>query len=83
MSLDKVAMPEAQVFGYIINDFREIETIQLWSDVMTVEKLKTIKSFFIPSSQVLINKYKQTKLSYDRCDNIRVLRQLRFNIANS
>jgi hypothetical protein len=58
MSLDKVAMPEAQVFGYIINDFREIETIQLWSDVMTVEKLKTIKSFFTPSSQVLINKYK-------------------------
>ena len=58
MSLDKVAMPEAQVFGYIINDFREIETIQLCSDVMTVEKLKTIKSFFIPSSQVLINKYK-------------------------
>ena len=82
MSLDKVAMPEAQVFGYIINDFREIETVQLWSDVMTVEKLKTIKSFFKPS-QMLINKYKQTKLSYDRCDNIRVLRQLRFNMANS
>lgn len=82
MSLDKVAMPEAQVFGYILNDFREIETVQLWSDVMTIEKLKTVKSFYRPPD-VLLNKYKKSKLTYDRCDNIRVIRQLRFLMAGS
>ena len=73
MSLDKVAMPEAQVFGYILNDFRDIESVQIWSDIMTVDKLKTIKSFYRPP-EVILNKLKQTKLSYERCYNIRVWR---------
>lgn len=43
MSIDRVDKVEAQTFGYIINDFREIETITLWTDILTLEKLKTLK----------------------------------------
>ena len=82
MSIDKVTKVEAPTFGYLLADFLEVEYLTLWTDVLTIEKLKALKKQF-KLSPMLMAKFKQLKISHDENDNVKIFRQLKYNIANS
>ena len=39
MSIDKVPKTEAAIFGYLIRDSHEIDSISLWSDEIDAKRL--------------------------------------------
>jgi len=45
-SLDAVAKTEAVHFGYILYDFREFETIDIWSDEINQARIENHTKFY-------------------------------------
>jgi hypothetical protein len=39
MSIDKVPKTEAVIFGYLMRDFQQFETISLWSDEIDEKRI--------------------------------------------
>jgi hypothetical protein len=81
-SMDAVDKTDCQQFGYILNDFRTFETVKIWSDLITLVKLEKKKKMYVAPDMVQ-SKLAQTKISQNPGDNIRVMRQLRFQIMYS
>lgn len=73
ISLDQCPKTEAVLFGYVLFDFRDFETIQLWSDEISKDKLDRWKEFH-EVAQSDLHHLRQTKLSFDLKENIRVFR---------
>ena len=77
MSIDKVPKTEAVIFGYLIKDFQEFESISLWSDEIDAKKLQRRTTYYqVPSAKLVW--LKNQKLSFDMKENMRLFRQLKW-----
>ena len=73
MSIDKVPKTEAAIFGYLVRDSYEFDSIKLWSDEIDDKRLQRRTSYYtVPSAKLVW--LKNQKLSFDMKENMRLFR---------
>ena len=82
MNFDILQKSDAKIIGHLINDFQIMECIQLWSDVIDIQRLhRRDKLVVLPPKEQ--QEFSQTKISQSIIDNVQFYKCLADHASTS